>query len=827
MRVSYNWLRELLPGLTSSPSELAARLTALGLEVEQQIEIGAGLDNVKLCAVQGVAPVPERDKLRLVDVDLGGSTQQVVCGASNVPATGGLVVLAPLGTTLTAVGLTLKPRKLAGIVSEGMLCSEVELGLASDADGILTFEAGRFASGTPLYEAFPSARDTVFELGITPNRPDALGHVGVARDLAAALGLSLALPDATLPDGVNRIAFEDCATVENRAPELCPRYGAAVVKGLKVAPSPEWLRWRLHALGIRPISNVVDITNLLLLERGNPMHAFDLKRVAGARIVVRQATAGEKMTTLDDVERQLTTEDLVIADAQRAQALGGVMGGADSEIRTETSDVLLECAYFEPTGIRRSARRLGLHSDSSFRFERGVDWAALPHVLHRAARLLVQLAGAREVSSQHFADGAPPPLPRIKLRHARLEGLLGCEVPFVEALRVLTSLGLTSESDAKLGEAWINGASWRPDISLEADLIEEIARVRGLDAIPTVLPRISPRAPSSAGRLEREVRQHACALGLSEAVTYAFVAESDLKAVHAPPPVVRLQHPLSTERSVMATSLLPGLLDCVGRACRRGEPNVRLFTVASRFLPPTSKLPDAHTQAARPRVTQDLGALPEERLSFAAVLSGERPAYLSKAVALDVYDAKGIVNDLVERCVGRAPSVRWVDATYAHLHPRSAAEVFVGDTCVGRLGTLHPDVVERLELDEAPQVIELDLVALERIERSVPKYKPIPRLPAVTRDVAVEASDTLSAGQIESAISASAGELCESVELFDVFRNEQMKSGVRSLAFRIVYRDPKSASAPDQAKTLTDKRVDKQQAKVVKAIEALGATLRT
>jgi phenylalanyl-tRNA synthetase beta chain len=831
MRVSLNWLRELIPALDLSAAEIGDKLTALGLELEGSIKVGAGLDAVEICEVRSVEPHPNRDRLQLVTVARKGTEQRVVCGAANVPQPGGSVVLAPLGSTLPAVGLTLEPRKLGGVVSEGMLCSETELGLGAGANGILTFAAGRFATGTRFLDAFPFAEDTVFELGITPNRPDALGHIGVARDLAALLNLNWSPPSCEPASDSNSNLDErldDLIEIDNLATEYCPRYGAAIVREVSVHTSPEWLRWRLSALGIRPISNVVDITNLLLMEFGNPMHAFDLTRIRGRKIIIRHARAGEPMTTLDGVDRELLATDLVIGDSEGPSALAGVMGGADSEIRDQTTDVLLECAYFNPRGIRRTARRLGLHSDSSFRFERGVDWAALPAVLGRASQLLCELAGARAVNGQRFADGALPELPTIPFRHRQLERLLGCEIDFPEALALLERLGFAVlNRDATAAE--LRGASWRPDVTLEADLIEEVARLRGLDAIPTVLPRIAPQTPTPAGRLEREARHAASSIGLFEAIGYSFVSAADLETLRAPAPIVILKSPLSSERSVMTTSLLPGLLEAVKRARRRGENDVRLFTVASRFLTPSSTSQPAQIQAARPRVSEDAGRLPEERLSFAAVLTGRRPTYLKAADPLDEFDAKGVAVRLIEQLTGRTPSTLWggpPPSPTPHLHPRSAGLLTLDDLTVGCFGPLHPDICDSLELGGPVQIVELDLAALETIGRAMPKYRPVPRLPAVTRDIALEVDSSINTERLTEAIASGAGELCESVTLFDLFESKQLGPGHRSLAFRVVYRDPRATTHPDEAKTLTDKQVDQQHAKVVAAVQQLGATLR-
>ncbi len=489
--------------------------------------------------------------------------------------------------------------------------------------------------------------------------------------------------------------------MDNQDTERCPEYGAAVVLDVAIAPSPDWVRWRLYSLGVRPISNVVDVTNLLLLGFGQPMHAFDLDRVRDSRIVVRRARQGEPFTTLDGVERVLDADDLVICDGAGPSALAGVMGGADSEIKDSTRRVLLECAYFTPRGVRRTSRRHALHTESSFRFERGVDWGAIPAVLEHAKALLAELAGGAPVPGAIRAGGAPLAVPRMRLRSKRLDALLGVHVPFDDATRTLTRLGLevgaTEEHDGDRAVD-VTGASWRPDLAREVDLIEEVARVRGMESIPTLLPAIAPQPPRTAGKLERSVSEIAQGIGLSEALTYAFVSGRELSAVSAPAPVVSLANPLTEERSVMRTSLLPGLLEALRRARRYGERSVRLFSVGARFLPPAAGARSPAAASARPHRDGDRGVLPEERPSFAAVLAGPRPVHLAAdSEDHDVYDAKGVAFAMVERLTHRAATLGHAPGAphTQHLHPRGAAEIRVDDTPVGVLGPLHPDVSRR------------------------------------------------------------------------------------------------------------------------------------
>ncbi len=832
MRASVLWLKELTTGLEGvSAQELAERLTLAGLELESITEHGRGLDAVEVVEVERVEAHPARDRLRLVTVSRGADRSlRVVCGAPNVPAPGGLVVLAPVGTTLPG-GLTLEPRSIGGVPSEGMLCSEAELGLAESSDGILTLPPGSAAPGTRFLDAFPQAGDTVLELGVTPNRPDALGHLGLARELAALFGLPfapLATPTENPALDASETSLASLIRLDNTDPERCPDYAAAAVVGLTVGPSPLPMQWRLRMLGVRPVSNVVDVTNWMLLEFGHPMHAFDLERLRGGRVVVRRAREAEPFRTLDGVDRALVEDDLVICDGEGPIALAGVMGGQDTEIRETTRSVLLECAYFTPRGVRRTGRRHGLHTESSFRFERGVDWADLDAVLARAKSLVAKLGGGQVVQGVSHAGGGAPTLPEIRLRSARLDALLGVAVPFEEALGILERLGL-EVIERGPDAALVRGASFRPDLTLEADLIEEVARVRGFERIPSVLPRVRPNEPATAGALERCAAESAVALGLSEAVTLAFVSPESLAAVAAPPPVVRLQRPLGAERSVMRTSLLPGLLETVRRARHRGEHSLRLFSVGSVFLAPSAAERSAAAERARPRTREERPVLPREEPWFACVLAGERSAYLSKPETVDVFDAKGLAEELVWRLIGRRAEVAAAPDASEHpaLHPRGAGLVLVDGERVGRLGPLHPSVVEALDLGGAVQVVELELALLEALGRRAPRYRPIARLPAVTRDLALVVSDDVPSADVATLVRQTAGELCESVELFDLFRGASIPADFRSLAFHVTYRHPLAASAPDSARTLTDAEVDVLHAEVVRSAEArYGATLR-
>jgi phenylalanyl-tRNA synthetase beta chain len=802
MKASVRWLRELCPQLPNDANALAARFTAAGLEVEAVLPFGLAAEACLVAAVVGSRPHPSRSGLRLVTVDRGSGTQEVVCGAPNVPEPGGLVVLAPLGTQLPAAGVTIERRSIAGVASEGMLCSEEELGLSDRADGILVLPPASAAPGTTLAAAFPSARDDVLELSLTPNRADGLGHLGLAREAAALFEVPFAPRPPNPPEATDRGRLEKYTSVTIDDADRCPHYGAAAMVDAKIAPSPLGVRWRLAALGVRSISNVVDVTNWVMLEFGHPMHAFDLDRVRGGRIVVRCAREGEKLSTLDGVDRALSTDDLVICDAEGPVALAGVMGGATSEISTSTRRVLLECAYFEPRGIRRAARRHGLHTESSHRFERGVDFGDTATVLARAAEFITELAGAAVVAPPRIFEARPLPRTTVSLRHDRVRALLGAEVDRGDAGVILDRLGFERRASQPGIDAW-EVPSHRPDVSREVDLIEEVARVRGYDAIPTVLPAVvASRDHGPRQALARRVRSAATAMGLSEAVTWAFVSPGELDAVGAPPPGIALRNPLREEQSVMRTSLVPGLLKVVAHARRHGERDARLFSVGTLFAR-SGRAPN------------------EEHLGFAALLAGERPSWLGKPQPVDVWDAKGLAEGLTRRLVGRELSLV-PDGDHARsklLHPRGAAAVEIAGKRVGALGPLHPEVAARFEVGESAVVVELDLDELERVEISPRGFMALPRFPANLRDIAVVVKEEVTAGEIERAVREAAGDLAERVTLFDRFAGGHIAAGHTSFALRVVYR------ARDR--TLTDAEVDARHAEVVARVQQqFGGQLR-
>jgi phenylalanyl-tRNA synthetase beta chain len=826
MLVSYRWLQELCP-VDADVADIAERISLAGLEVEAMERKGEGLDSVVIAEVRSKARHPKRDKLSLVRVFDGEDELDVVCGAANVPEPGGRILFARPGAVLPN-GMEIEPRKVGGVESNGMICSEAELDIGADHEGIFVVgDEHDSHPGTPVAEAL-DLRDVILDIGLTPNRPDCLGHVGIAREIGVLFGTPYTPRKAAGPREVFAAggAFESgqpttklaplwdakgdsvdspelpAVSVEIADPERCPRYGAALVSGVTIAPSPFWLRYRLHNLGLRALSNVVDATNLILLEWGHPIHGFDLHQLRGSKVVVRLAHDGEKMATLDGVERTFTADDLLICDGEGPVAVAGVMGGLESEIRDETQDVLIECAYFDPRSVRRTSRRLGLHTDSSHRFERGVDPGAVPRVLASASALIAELGGGAAATTAIDRVAKPYESRVIGIRPSRAAKLLGTPVSKDECMTILPSIGCRIVSDDD-GRIEAEAPSWRPDLQREVDLIEEVARVRGYDQIPTAVPRVHPSEAGTPGLLKTvdALRNAAVRAGLYEAINYGFLSTDELKDARVSADVVRLANPLSEERSVMRTSLLPGLTGAAARAQRHGAHEVRLFEIARTFEP-----------------SDDI--LPVEQTTLAIALAGDRAGWIGREQPFDLYDGKGVLEALLDAVFGRTPSLAPGDVP-PYMHPKRSAIVLLESRPVGVVGEIHPDVADDLELQGRVVYAELDVAALYDLSEALGpmQAKGLPKFPAVHRDIAMLVKDSFTAGEIAEALQDASKGLAESVTLFDLYLGDQIPDGHRSLAFRVTYRDPDA--------TLTDKRVDKVHAGLAKiARERFEATLR-
>lgn len=793
MNISYRWLRALAPGITEPPHELAHRLAMLGAPVDEVVELGAGLEDVVVARVEAVRPHPNADRLRLCTVDAGGGEAlQVVCGAPNVEP-GRYYPFAAVGATLPG-GIAIRKAKLRGELSEGMLCSARELGLGRDHTGLLTLH-GEWEPGTRLVAAL-GLDDVRLVVDVTANRPDLLSHVGVAREVApggaadvrlpvfpnaAAVELAIAAAGSSGETAGVRVSIDDS--------DACPRYMGAVVRGLRVAPSPEWLSARLRAVGLRPINNVVDATNYVLYELGQPLHAFDLARL-GDTVRIRRAAAGERIRTLDGVDRVLEAGMLVIADSQRPVALAGVMGGEETEVSEQTRDVFLECALFDPRVTRRTARALGLSTDASYRFERGVDPDGLPRALRRVVELILAVAGG--TVDGEAIDLYPRPLERgvVELRPARVAHVLGIALPPDEIAAHLATIGfeVTREAEDEAALLRVRVPGYRPDVTREIDLIEEVARRIGYDAFPEEL---LPLRPSSVSHdvlvpVVARLRERFTGLGFLEARTVAFAPAAAGR--------VPLLNPLSAEESHLRDSLVPGLLRRLEHNWAHGTRDVRLFEIGTVFLPGGPS-----------------GVVREE-LRVAAVFTGARrpPHWGGEAEAWDVWDLKAVLGELASDLGARPPLPGDPPTLLALTADGSRFVLRLDDEVLGGGGRAATDSVDAPAWAGAVWLLEARVPATAAA-RPTPVYRPLPEQPAVERDLALIVPIDVAAAEVAAAIGEAAGALLEALQPFDVYTGKGVPDGARSIAWRLRFR------APDR--TLTDAEVDAVVARVLGVLE--------
>jgi phenylalanyl-tRNA synthetase beta chain len=807
VKISYRWLREYVD-TDLPPAELADRLTNAGTPVEGVTPLVEGLSGVVVAeieAIEGELPAAGGHVNRLCRVALPGKKFSVICGAPN--AVPGLrTALAPPGATLPG-GRTIAAATIRGTRSEGMLCSEKELGIGEDGAGVIALPADA-PLGTDLV-TYLGLDDTIFEIEITPNRPDALSIVGVAREVAAVTGAPFRFPQVTVketePDATG------LATVEIADPELCPRYAARVVTALTVKPSPPWLAQRLRAVGLRPINNVVDVTNYVLWELGQPLHAFEHATLRGRRIVVRRARPGERITTLDGRDRALAPDMLAICDAERPVAVAGVMGGADTEVRAGTTTVLLESACFNGASVRRTSRALGLATDAAYRFERGSDIEGVIPALNRAALLLADLGGGTVARGVVDVYPSPRPHPRIALRLERVERVIGAAPPRAEVIRILQALGFAVDDSGPALQVVV--PSFRRDIVQEDDLVEEIVRIWGYDKIPLALAPAGETSPVTRPAdqiLAERVGSALIAAGLSECITYSFLDPARLKTMGWDDPgrLVALQNPLSAERSIMRPSLLPGLLEVLATNVHRQRPDAHVFETGVTFAP--------HREADGDRPVH-------EELWLGVALTGQRAAraWHASRDRVDVYDAKGMAE--LALAVAGAPGATtqpWpLGEEPGYLEAGRAARLLLDGQEVARFGEVAHGAREVFDLPAPAFVAEVCLSALVARAAAVPRYTALPRFPAVQRDLALVVGDEVTVAQVEAAIRGTAVPWLVEVALFDVYSGSQVGAGKRSLAWSLTYQ------APDR--TLTDAEVNEAHARVVGELaRRFGAEVR-
>lgn len=804
MKVSLKWLREYVD-IKLAPKELAERLTMAGLEVKGIQVTGGTWDNVVVGEVIALNPHPNADRLRLATVDLGTKQVTTVCGAPNI-ALGQKVSFAHIGARLidghTGQAVELKPARIRGVVSEGMVCSEKELGISENHEGILVLPP-EAPIGTAL-SAYLG--DVVLDLDITPNRPDCLSVIGIAREIAALTGESLRVPGVRYEETEKSI--DSFASVDILDPDLCPRYCASLVIGIRTGPSPSWLQQRLSSCGMRPINNVVDITNYVMLEYGQPLHAFDCHKLKGQQIIVRRARNGETITTLDGSKRSLDSDMLVIADKEKAVAVAGIMGGLDSEVTDRTDTILLESANFNQAAIRRGCSHLQFQSEASIRFDKGLN-SELPLVpLKRATQLLLELAGGKAAKGviDVFPGRSKPEL--VSLTTREVKRLSGLKVNIDEIVKVLKALGFECREGDSSSQILVSAPYWRSDIKCSADVVEEVVRIIGYDRLP--MTRLGSPLPAQKSKLSVEARQSELkdklrniltGFGFQEILTYSLVSLEKLQKVspqlelRIPP--LKIANPMIREQECLRTSLRAGLLVTLAHNQKFEQAGMRLFEIGRVFL---SKGKD----------------LPEEKDVLCAVLSGARAelSWQTGKEPLDFFDAKGVVENLLSQLGLNADFENSDDET---LFPARGANIIVDDDKVGVVGDMHPKVTQAFELPDTICLIEVDLEKLLAKLAAARRYQSIPRFPSVTRDIALVVDEQVSYRRAEEIIQSFP--LVNRVTLFDLYRGEQITEGKKSFAIRIAYQSP--------SRTLTDEEVDRTQEQMLARLsQELGATLR-
>ena len=812
MKVTLNWLKQYVD-FNWTPEELTERLTMLGLEVEGVQKLSGEFEGVVVAEVITRDKHPNADKLSLCRVADGKGERQIVCGATNFKAGDKVPLILPGASLPMKPGekepFTIKVGKIRGVESQGMMCSPKELGLAEDADGLLLLR-GDAKVGQPFSEYLGRASgDVVYDLETTPNRPDWNSVIGIAREISALTGNPLKLPEIKLPSlASEQRSVSDLVGVRLDAPDLCPRYTARLVRGVKIGPSPDWLRQALEKVGIRSINNVVDVTNFVLMETGQPLHAFDYNLLAvgeDARfptVVVRRAAEGEKFKTLDGQVRNLTPDMLLIADETRGIALAGVMGGQNSEINEATEDVLIESAWFHPGNIRATSKRLELRTDASYRFERGADIGICDWASQRAAQLILETAGGELASGVVDAYPAPAEAKQITLRPSRTDQLLGISIPREEQIRSLVRLGLIETANpAGQPESSATFAipSFRHDLKREADLIEEITRLHGVDKIPSTPPRgaIGSNAFDSIHDQLGEARQLLVSLGLSEAQGQTLIG--DAQANRFAPDLVLLSNPLSSDMNALRPSLLPGLLDSLHHNLSRKNPSVALFEIGRTF----------HSVSGQIKEGRKL-AIALTGPSQAAFWSGEQAKF-------DIYDLKGAVEEFLQRFgITAAAFVRQSGASLCFLEH---AAIQLGRQTLGQMGQLLPALAKQYDLRDPVLLAEFDLDLLLARRNTKKSFKPLPSFPAIRRDIAMVLNESVTHDAVLDSVRQAKTANLESVELFDVFRGKNVPSGQKSVAYAFTYRSAE--------RTLTDSEVNAAHEKLTAALEAgLKASIR-
>jgi phenylalanyl-tRNA synthetase beta chain len=793
MKVSYKWLKELVK-FRAAPEKLADVLTLAGLEVETIDYLGKGPDRVVVGEIKKLDRHPQGGKLWICQVDVGNEVLQIVCGAQNVKV-GAKVPVALIGAELPS-RVKIAKASLKGIDSVGMICSEMELGIGEESEGIMILEDD-LKVGEPLFAAL-DLEDYILNIDLTPNRPDCLSMIGVAREVAALFGGKIQKPQTNVSQ-IKEEAYKK-VKIEIADPDACPRYAARVIRKVKVDKSPFWLRRRLHSVGFRAINNVVDISNLVMMEQGHPLHAFDYDLFTRPEILIRRAKPGEKFTTLDQVERKLNKEVLLITDSKKPVAIAGIMGGLESEVTEKTENVLLESAYFDPRVIRRGRMFLGINSDASYRFERGADPENVINSANRAAQLMGELAQGEILKG--VVDSYPKRIrkSRIKLRKNRVNQILGTQLKKTQIKRILKSLDMKIEENKDLK---VEVPTFRPDITREIDLIEEIARIYGYDRIDTSLKAggslITNLAPED--EIMNRIKDILVGNGFLEVVTNNLVDPKKMEKLHSQSGFLRLRNPLSEEISVLRTSLIYNIIRVIEWNKKRKESQIRIFELG---------------QVYKPKVND----LPTEKHKLCLALSGVREPlrWDEEKKEVDFFDLKGAVELLLERLsLGRLKLIPYRNSIFID---SSSFKISIRDSNLGILGEISPVILEDFDIKDKVFLCELDFEGIFKLIPERKLFSALPKFPPVERDIAIVVGEEVLIQELEEKIKEAGKELIESLSLFDLYRGGQIPKGKKSLAYAIRYRR--------KDRTLTDEEVEKVHQNIIYQLKSsFNARLRS
>ncbi len=800
MKVSLKWLKDYVD-ISLAPKELADKLTMAGLEVKSIQTIAGAWKDLVVGEVVTLNPHPNADRLKLPTVNLGTKQVTVVCGAPNI-GLGQKVVFASTGAQLidghTGKAMTLKPAKIRGVMSEGMVCSEKELGISDSHEGIMVLPS-EAPTGTPLGEYLG---DTILDLDITPNRPDCLSVIGIAREIAALTDHGLHSLEITYEETEDSIdALVSVAIVE---PNLCPRYCASLITGVNVGPSPWWLQQRLRNYGMRPISNIVDVTNYVMLEYGQPLHAFDYQKLRGHKIIVRRAERGETITTLDGIERILAEDILVIADEEKPVAIAGIMGGLDTEVTDATDTILLESANFNQAVIRRGCRHLGLQSEASIRFDKSLS-PGLPQLpLKRATQLLLELAGGKAAKGMIDAYPGKRAPKNMLLSTEEVKRLSSLEIDVGKITKVLQSLGFECEESHLPSQISVVAPYWRSDVESAADLIEEVVRIIGYEKIPTtrLSSSLPMREPTPVLGFKRRLRNILVSCGFQEMLTYSLTSLEKLQRLSPDLDVkvmpLKVANPLTKEQEYLRTTLRTNILAALANNQKHEENGIKLFEIGKVFLPQGRELP-------------------QEKDLLCALLSGPRYelSWHGDNKPLDFFDATGVVESLFKQLELVATFEVSDDES---LLPGRAVDIIINGDKVGITGELHPKVTQAFELSGTVYLIEIDMEKLLDKTTRLKEYRAISRFPGSSRDISLVIDEQVPYQQVAGVIRSFP--LVSKVTLFDFYTGKQLPEGKKSFAVRIVYQSPE--------RTLTDEEIDKTQEQMLDRLhQELGATLRS